>query len=451
MYSFALSANCITCRNALPNSRSSYSVAIIDASADISCSGFEKGETRSRACIRVCAIGFDSAGLNELCGLLTTLETQIPHQVLVGLRKINPGTYVGQGKLEEIKALGEIDAFIFDADLSPSQLKNLEKILEKPVLDRAGVILEIFSRHARTKESKTQVELAKLQYLLPRLAHFWTHFERQRGGIGMKGMGEKQIEVDRRLLKDRMKVLRERLRTIEKERTVQRSGRKDVLKVALVGYTNAGKSTLLNALTQSHVLAEDKLFATLDASVRALDPHTHPPLVAIDTVGFISRIPPALIASFRSTLEELYEADLLVHVVDASSEFAHAQYQTTLAVLKELELSEKPIFTVLNKIDLLKNKAESGILAQAISPGAMKISSFNNKDVIKLRDTIITRFKKDLPVYELMLPFSEGKLESQLHAHGTIETKKILQNGVYYKVRMSDAFAGKLQLKRFQI
>src|SRR6185437_12419575 len=204
--------------------------------------------------------GAPEASLDELERLLTTLGVKTAAKICATTRRINPAIYIGRGKLDELKAKAlelKTDAVVFDVELSPNQLRNLEKEFGKPVLDRPGVIIEIFSQHARTKEAKTQVALARLQYILPRLTHFWSHFERQRGGMpGSRGMGEKQIEVDRRLVKDRISILKKRLAAIERERKVQRASRKDVLKVALVGYTNAGKSTLLNALTQSRVLAE---------------------------------------------------------------------------------------------------------------------------------------------------------------------------------------------------
>jgi len=401
--------------------------------------------------LRAVCIGFQNESLEELERLLTTLGVEAIGKVHVHSTKVNPATYVGKGKLEEVKLmiaqLGA-DAVMVDVELSPNQLRNIEDFLEKPILDRPGVIIEIFSRHARSKEAKTQVELARLQYLLPRLAHFWTHFERQRGGIGNKGMGETQVEVDRRLVKKRMSVLRDRLATVENERTLQRAGRKDVLKVALVGYTNAGKSTLLNALTQSHVRAEDKLFATLDPSVRTLDPNCHPPIVAIDTVGFISRLPPSLVASFRSTLEELDEADLLLHVVDGSASAARDQLEVTEAILKELKVDEKPRVTVLNKADRATTPAERNRM-KLVSPGSPMVSALNPDDVRRLRDEILEHFRKKLEVWEVVLPYSESKLEAQLYAHGSVEVSRHLEKGTFFRVRIDGGWAKKLDLARY--
>ena len=402
--------------------------------------------------LRVICVGEDDDSLDELNRLLTTMGVEPVARVMMVSRRINPATYVGKGKLDEVKEVLvrlNADAVILDVELSPNQLRNLEKEVGKPVMDRPGVIIEIFSRHARTKESKTQVELARLQYLLPRLTHFWTHFERQRGGIGNKGMGETQIEVDRRLVKKRMGVLRDRLEAIERERVVQRSGRKDVLKVALVGYTNAGKSTLLNALTHSKVRAEDKLFATLDASVRLLDPNSHPPIVAIDTVGFISRLPPSLVASFRSTLEELHEADLLVHVVDASAPRAKDQLEVTEKILQELGVDTKPRITVLNKVDRMKGETNRN-WARLIAPGAQAISALDQADVIKLRDLILNHFRKNLELWEIVVPYSESKLEAQLHQHGSIEQIRHIERGTFYRLRIDEGWARKLDLARYR-
>lgn len=402
---------------------------------------------------KVLCAGYDEESLNELDRLLTTLGVKPIERVLISSSKIHAATYIGQGKIDEIKAAverTEAQAVILDVELSPNQLRNLEKDLKLPILDRPGVIIEIFSRHARTRESKTQVALARLQYLLPRLAHFWTHFERQRGGgTGNRGMGEKQIEVDRRLVKNRISILRSRLDDIEKERVVQRAGRKDILKIALVGYTNAGKSTLLNALTHSDVRAEDKLFATLDASVRSLDPHSHPPIVAIDTVGFISKLPPSLVASFRSTLEELREADLLVHVVDSSHPQAKDQLEVTLQVLEELGLKEKPTLTVLNKSDQLESGAQRN-LARLVAPGALFVSALNAQDVKKLRDYLLNYFHQQLELWEIVIPYSESKLEAQLYAHGSVELFRHLEKGTFYRLRMDSNWAKKLGLEKFR-
>jgi GTP-binding protein HflX len=273
--------------------------------------------------------------------------------------------------------------------------------------------------------------------------HFWTHFEKQAGGIGQKGMGESQIEVDRRLVRRRISVLKDRLKEIEKERKVQRSSRKDVFKVALVGYTNAGKSTLLNALTHSKVLAENKLFATLDSSVRSLDPCSHPPIVAVDTVGFISRLPHSLIASFRSTLEEIREADLLLHVVDGSSNDARHQFEVVQEVLKDLELDEKPEITVLNKADQVE-KGGRGNWARLACPGAQWVSALSEKDVKKLRDMIAAHFHKAMEVYEV------SRMEAMVHEHGDVEVKRHLDKGTFYRVRMDQTWAGKLGLGKYR-
>lgn len=402
--------------------------------------------------LAVC-VGLETESLAELDRLLGTLGVEPVGHIQAVVRKINPATYFGRGKLEEVQLEVErrgADVVIMDLDLSPNQLRNIEKVVGKPVIDRPGVIIEIFSAHARTKESKTQVELARLEYLLPRLAHFWTHFERQRGGIGMKGMGEKQIEVDRRLVKTRMSVLKQRLKSVENERNIQRSGRKDVLKVAIVGYTNAGKSTLINALTQSRVLAENKLFATLDSSVRSIDPDCHPPVVAIDTVGFIRNLPHSLVASFKSTLEELEEADLLLHVVDASSTQAREEMAVTEQVLSELGVAGTPRITVLNKVDAIPASVDR-IQAKLIAPGSVMVSALDPSDVRKLREMILDHFKKGLEIWELVVPYGESKLESQLHANGSVEKIKHLEKGTFYRLRIDESWAKKLDLKRYRL
>jgi GTP-binding protein HflX len=400
--------------------------------------------------LKAFTLGVEDESLNELDRLLTTLGVETAQRVMAPVRKIVAGTYFGTGKLEEIREQGNgIDLFVLDVELTPRQMQNIEKILGKPVLDRNAIILEIFSRHARTSEAKTQVELAKLQYVLPRLAHLWSHFERQRGGgVGNKGMGEKQIEVDRRLVKRRISILSSRLKEIEKERKVQRSSRQDIMKAAIVGYTNAGKSTLLNSLTESKVLAEDKLFATLDSTVRALNPDSHPPVVVIDTVGFIQNIPTSLIASFRSTLEEIAQADLIVHVVDASSEHAREQYETTVEVLKELKCDDKDRIVVLNKMDLLNSPAQVN-RAKLVHPGAVRISALDTDAVKRLRDQILDYFKTKMAVFEVVVPYTEGKLLAKIQEFGSINTTKYLEKGIFMQVKMDSALAQKLGVTRY--
>lgn len=265
----------------------------------------------------------------------------------------NPRTYVGTGKLEEIKqymkAL-DIELIIFDDELSPSQLRNIERELECKVLDRTILILDIFASRARTFHAKTQVELAQLQYMLPRLTRMWTHLERQKGGIGLRGPGESQIETDRRIIQQRIALMKERLREIDKQMTVQRSNRGQLVRVALVGYTNVGKSTIMNLLSKSDVFAENKLFATLDTTVRkvVID---NMPLLLTDTVGFIRKLPQQLMESFKSTLDEVREADLLVHVLDIAHPNFEEHFEVVNETLNEIDNTEKPTIIVFNKID----------------------------------------------------------------------------------------------------
>lgn len=265
----------------------------------------------------------------------------------------NPRTYVGTGKLEEIKqymkAL-DIELIIFDDELSPSQLRNIERELECKVLDRTILILDIFASRARTFHAKTQVELAQLQYMLPRLTRMWTHLERQKGGIGLRGPGESQIETDRRIIQQRIALMKERLREIDKQMTVQRSNRGQLVRVALVGYTNVGKSTIMNLLSKSDVFAENKLFATLDTTVRkvVID---NMPLLLTDTVGFIRKLPQQLMESFKSTLDEVREADLLVHVLDIAHPNFEEHFEVVNETLYEIDNTEKPTIIVFNKID----------------------------------------------------------------------------------------------------
>lgn len=291
--------------------------------------------------------------LDELAFLAETAGAFTVGQFTQKLPMPNPKTYVGTGKLDEISTFvkeNEVDIVIFDDELSPSQLRNIERTLEIKILDRNNLILDIFASRARTSHAKTQVELAQMQYLLPRLTRMWTHLERQKGGIGMRGPGETQIETDRRIIQQKIALLKEKLKDIDKQMAVQRGNRGQLVRVALVGYTNVGKSTLMNVLSKSEVFAENKLFATLDTTVRKVVIHNLPFLLT-DTVGFIRKLPHQLVESFKSTLDEVREADLLVHVLDISHENFEEQHQVVNQTLAELDDSEKPHILVFNKID----------------------------------------------------------------------------------------------------
>lgn len=291
--------------------------------------------------------------LNELEFLLETAGGITLKKVIQKLERPDTRTYVGSGKLEEIKEYKdalEADFIVVDDELSPAQLRNLEKEMNCRILDRTTLILDIFARRARTSVAKTQVELAQLQYMLPRLTRMWTHLERQRGGIGMRGPGETQIETDRRLIKEKISLLRQQLEKINTQKTLQRKNRESLVRVALVGYTNVGKSTLMNLLSKSDVLAENKLFATLDTTVRKVVIGNLPFLLT-DTVGFIRKLPTQLVESFKSTLDEVVEADLLLHVVDISHPDHEEQIAAVNRTLEEIGASDKPTIMVFNKID----------------------------------------------------------------------------------------------------
>lgn len=292
--------------------------------------------------------------LEELRFLAETAGAKTERMFLQNLPVPNPKTYVGSGKTEEIRDYvksKEISLVIFDDELSPSQLRNIEKILGCKILDRTILILDIFASRAMTYHAKTQVELAQLQYMLPRLTGLWTHLERQKGGIGMRGPGESQIETDRRIIGQRISLMKERLKSIDKQKRVQRGNRGQLVRVALVGYTNVGKSTLMNVLSKSKVFAENKLFATLDTTVRKVV-LGNLPLLLTDTVGFIRKLPQQLMESFKSTLDEVREADLLIHVLDISHSNFEDHFRVVNETLSEIDKSSKPTIVVFNKIDV---------------------------------------------------------------------------------------------------
>jgi GTP-binding protein HflX len=294
--------------------------------------------------------------LDELKFLVETAGGETQKAFTQRMQRPDRATFVGTGKLEEINAYvksEEIDMVIFDDELSPSQLRNIENELQVKILDRSNLILDIFAKRAQTSQAKTQVELAQLQYLLPRLTRLWTHLERQKGGIGMRGPGESQIETDRRLILNKISLLKERLKEIDKQNLTQRKNRAQLVRVSLVGYTNVGKSTIMNMISKSEVFAENKLFATLDTTVRKVVIENLPFLLS-DTVGFIRKLPHHLIECFKSTLDEVREADILIHVVDISHPNFEDQINTVNETLKDMGAIDKEIVTVFNKIDAYK-------------------------------------------------------------------------------------------------
>ena len=291
--------------------------------------------------------------LDELEFLAFTAGATVVKRFTQRLTLPDPKTFIGSGKAQEIKEYlksNDVGTVIFDDELSPSQLKNLEKEMEVKILDRTNLILDIFAQRAQTSYARTQVELAQYQYLLPRLSKMWSHLDKQKGGIGMRGPGETEIETDRRIIRDRITLLKEKLKTIDKQMSTQRQNRGKMVRVALVGYTNVGKSTLMNAISKSDVFAENKLFATLDTTVRKVVIGNLPFLLT-DTVGFIRKLPTQLVESFKSTLDEVREADLLIHVVDISHEGFEDQLNSVNQTLEEIGANQKPMIMVFNKID----------------------------------------------------------------------------------------------------
>ncbi len=352
--------------------------------------------------------------LNELSFLTFTAGGEVVKKITQKMDSPDPKLFLGKGKMEELASYikrMEINSVIFDDELTPAQQLNIEKFLKCKIVDRTGLILDIFAQRAQTSYARNQVELAQYQYILPRLKGLWTHLERQKGGIGMRGPGETEIETDRRIVRNKITLLKKKLVTIDKQMSTQRGNRGSLVRVSLVGYTNVGKSTLMNSLTKADVFAEDKLFATLDTTVRKVVVKNMPFLLT-DTVGFIRKLPTQLIDSFKSTLTEITEADLLIHVIDIS----HPNYQDHINsvnfILSEIEAHEKPILMVFNKTDKFLNDNEmikdefdieyedksldktKLVLSKEYSNRAYFISALNKTDINKLKDELYKKVRK---------------------------------------------------------
>ncbi len=355
-------------------------------------------------------------------------------------------TYVGKGKLQEVKQAMKAqnaDIVIFDDDLSPTQARNIEKATEAKVLDRSGLILDIFASRAQTAASKTQVELAQLQYLLPRLTRYWTHLSRQKGGIGTKGPGETQIETDRRLIGRRISVLKKKLEKLDLQRKVQRQGREESLRVALVGYTNAGKSSLMNAITDTSVFAENRLFATLDSTVRRFEIDQEEVLLS-DTVGFIRKLPHHLVESFKSTLDEIREADLLLHVVDIASPMKGEYIETVNKTLKELKADDKPAILVFNKIDQISSPQDLADIKREF-PGSVLVSATRGIGLDDISAEIKKRVERYYLYRNIVIPITRYHVVSYLHEVAEVEKESYDEDSIRLTCRIHQKHYGKLK------
>ena len=389
--------------------------------------------------------------LEELDKLVDTAGGKVVGTLTQQLDRPNPATYLGKGKIQELtQRVGETGAtlIVFDDELTPAQGKNVEDATGRRVMDRAELILDIFATRARSNEAKLQVELAQLQYMLPRLTRMWAHLERFKGGIGMRGPGETQLETDRRLINQRIKTLRQRLEEVERTREVQRTGRRDAFRASLVGYTNAGKSSILRGLSGSaEIFVEDRLFATLDPLTRDVNIGENYPVVVTDTVGFIRKLPHDLVASFRATLSEVREADLLLHVIDAS----HPQWEEHLTVvnevLAEIGAEEKPVVSVFNKVDQL-DATELSTLQDRVRgemPSAVFVSALSEDGLEPLRRTLLASLRRQRPIIEIRMPAGDGRLLAELHREGEVVAQAHDGDELLIKARVGAAFAARLK------
>ena len=388
-------------------------------------------------------------GLSELSALAESAGAIVVDKFQQKIRRINPSTYIGKGKANQLGSRVKsfkADVIIFDNDLSPDQIRELEKIVEAKVLDRSELILDIFATRAKTKQARLQVELAQLEYTYPRLTRMWSHLDTVAGagggttagavgGIGTRGPGEQQLEIDRRLVSKRISELKRELEKIDKRRVREIDGRRGIFKICLVGYTNAGKSTLLNKLTDADVFVEDRLFATLDTRTRRWSPAKGVEILLSDTVGFVKNLPHQLIASFKATLEEAINADLLLHVIDVSNPDTPKQIESVKNVLKEIGCREKPVLEVLNKVDAVKNISDFDML-QTIYPDAVCISAKTGFGLENLSEAVTSKYKGEVILIQVTTGHSNGKIQSFLRAHGQILNEQYTDNSVLIEAKL---------------
>ncbi len=376
---------------------------------------------------------------DEIRGLAKTAGASVVGELTQKRHDIHLATYIGSGKIKELKELveaSEADVVMFDNDLSPAQAKNLEKGLGIKVLDRSEVILDIFAERARTLESRLQVELAQLEYAMPRLKNMWTHLSRQKGGgIGLRGPGETQLESDRRLAGKRIRDLKEKISTVQARKEREVASRSEEFTVSLVGYTNAGKSQLMNALTEAEVFVKNQLFSTLDTRTRQWMIRDFGKVLLSDTVGFIRDLPHHLVASFKATLTEARQAKLLLHVVDASNPQAESHIESVTAVLDELGVKNRPMLLVLNKIDMVTDPSVLDIL-RAHHPKSVAVSGLTGAGLPELTDAVVEMLSKNFIELEVKLPSSNGKLLAFLNAHADIIRQEYRDDGVLMKCNL---------------
>jgi GTP-binding protein HflX len=388
--------------------------------------------------------------LEELARLADTAGAVVVGEVVQQIERPNPATYLGKGKVVELtQTIADKDAtlLLFDDELSPSQGKNIEDLTGKRVMDRAELILDIFATRARSSEAKMQVELAQLQYMLPRLTRMWAHLEKFRGGIGVRGPGETQLETDRRLINHRIKVLGQRLTEVQKSREVQRGSRRGEFQASLVGYTNAGKSSILRSLASDNsIFVENRLFATLDPLTREVELADGENVLLTDTVGFVRKLPHQLVASFRATLEEVLEANVLLHVIDISDPLWEEHRAVVVEVLTELGANHTPVINVFNKSDLLPPHELEAVQDRIsnLIPDAVFASTETENGLDALKRALLRRLRAERRVVELRVPLSDGRLMAELHRNGDVLAQRTEGNEMIVSVRLSPEALGRL-------
>lgn len=385
--------------------------------------------------------------IDELEELLATAGGEAVIKIMQDRQRLDVAYYVGKGKAYEILELiepNEIDLIIFDDDLSTVQVRNLSNLFNKKVVDRSGLILDIFASRARTKEAKTQVELAQLKYMLPRLTRAWTHLSKQYGGIGTKGPGETQIETDRRIIRDRIAMLTAKLKEIEANREIQVKNRKEMVKISLVGYTNAGKSTIFNLLTESDVFAEDKLFATLDSTTRVFQvDKTHTALLS-DTVGFIRKLPTHLVASFKSTLNEVRDADILLHIIDITHPFYEDHISVVNQTLKDLHFEDKVLIHVFNKVDVLEDKERIELVNRRYE-NVVIVSAKRGFRIEELKSMVREIIESKFGDETLELTYAQSGLVSAIHDLAKVNSLKYEDEKILIKFRADKVNSEKIK------